>query len=101
MIEVINISKTKDFGTRYGDVYIGRAFGKWQASIWQNLYPIRVGQDRDKVLQLYEEDLHKKLRSGDFSIESLRVAKRLGCWCKPLPCHGDILKRLIEESLKC
>ena len=23
--------------------------------------------------------------------------KRLGCWCKPAPCHGDVLVELIEE----
>jgi len=22
--------------------------------------------------------------------------KRLGCWCAPLPCHGDILRELCE-----
>ena len=21
----------------------------------------------------------------------------LVCWCSPLPCHGDVLKELIEE----
>ncbi len=25
------------------------------------------------------------------------VGKRLGCWCAPSPCHGDVLVRLIEE----
>jgi len=24
--------------------------------------------------------------------------KRLGCWCKPLPCHGDILVGLAERT---
>lgn len=23
--------------------------------------------------------------------------KRLGCFCKPAPCHGDVLHRLAEE----
>ena len=23
--------------------------------------------------------------------------KILGCWCKPKPCHGDILVKLVEE----
>jgi hypothetical protein len=28
--------------------------------------------------------------------------KRLGCWCKPLECHGDVLVSLIDKSdLEC
>ena len=24
--------------------------------------------------------------------------KKLGCWCKPLPCHGDVIIDLIKEQ---
>ena len=24
--------------------------------------------------------------------------KRLGCWCKPLPCHGDVLAELADAD---
>jgi predicted RNA methylase len=27
------------------------------------------------------------------------VGKRLGCHCKPLPCHGDVLIKLLEELI--
>ena len=23
--------------------------------------------------------------------------KRLGCWCKPDPCHGDAIVRVLED----
>jgi hypothetical protein len=26
--------------------------------------------------------------------------KTLGCWCRPLPCHGDVLVELIEKGEK-
>jgi hypothetical protein len=26
--------------------------------------------------------------------------KVLGCWCKPLDCHGDILKAVAEETIE-
>lgn len=26
--------------------------------------------------------------------------KTLGCWCKPLPCHGDILSELVRLHCK-
>ncbi len=24
--------------------------------------------------------------------------KRLGCWCKPKPCHGDVIARLADAG---
>ena len=30
-------------------------------------------------------------------IEELR-GKNLGCWCKPLACHGDVLVELLNET---
>jgi len=23
----------------------------------------------------------------------------LVCWCKPLACHGDVIKRMVEDKL--
>lgn len=97
MIEVVNISKTKDFGQKKGDVYIGRSFGPWPVSPWQNVFKITATQSRERVLQLYEQSLNMKLESGELRIESLQGVVRLGCWCKPEACHGDILKRKVEE----
>jgi len=100
MIEVVNINKARDFGTKEGDVYIGRAFGPWEASIWQNLYKITATRSREQSLQIYKQTLIMKLESGELLIESLHDAKRLGCWCKPEACHGDILKCLVEEKFR-
>jgi len=25
------------------------------------------------------------------------IGKRLGCYCKPLLCHGDVLAKLLQE----
>ena len=30
----------------------------------------------------------------------LLVGKTLGCWCKPNPCHGDVLVKLVQEHLE-
>jgi hypothetical protein len=30
----------------------------------------------------------------------LLVGKTLGCWCKPNPCHGDVLVKLVREYLE-
>lgn len=76
------------------DVYIGRP------GIWGN--PFRSGVDgtREEVIQMYKtwimysseaEDLRKQLHS--------LKGKRLGCWCKPKSCHGDVLVEIIESSI--
>jgi len=71
------------------DVYIGRG------SIWGN--PFRIGPDgtREEVIQKYTAWVLKqpKLLS---ELPKLK-GKVLGCWCKPLACHGDVLVELVER----
>ncbi len=90
---VINIKSNEPF-----DVYIGRR--QWRgkevfpASPWANYFPVkRYG--RDEAIRRYEE----KIRRSPALLERLPEleGKTLGCWCKPAPCHGDVLLRLIEE----
>lgn len=78
------------------DVYIGRP------SIWGNPYShlIRARstnkvKDRAEAISKYEE----YLRSNKELLARLPElsGKILGCWCKPLPCHGDVLLRVLAE----
>jgi hypothetical protein len=78
------------------DVYIGRAMPRWTASPFGN--PFRVTGDLSRVAAIaqYREWL---LQQPDLleQLEELR-GKRLGCWCKPLACHGDVLVELLEGA---
>jgi hypothetical protein len=38
--------------------------------------------------------IKKKLKTGELDLKG----KVLGCWCKPMPCHGDILLQLLKEN---
>ena len=74
------------------DVYIGRG------SKWGN--PFKIGEDgtREEVIEKYRGYLWDMIQNGDITrsdLMSLR-GKRLGCFCKPLPCHGDILIKAVE-----
>lgn len=71
------------------DVYIGRP------SKWGN--PFSVGKDgtREEVIGKYREWVVTQPHLMD-SLESLR-GKVLGCWCKPLACHGDVLVELLRK----
>lgn len=75
------------------DVYIGRP------SVWGN--PFVIGRDggRDGVIAKYEEWI--KFTNTDLlkRLPELR-GKKLGCWCKPNACHGDVLAALADKEPK-
>lgn len=89
---VVNI-RTADY-----DIYIGRA-GKGQDGYFGNPFRIQQGQTRGSTLEKYEEYFYKRLVDDpEFKqkIHELK-GKTLGCFCKPHPCHGDIIKRYLDR----
>jgi len=72
------------------DIYIGRG------SKWGN--PYRIGKDgtREDVIAQYRERMnyHPELRDA---LPELK-GKVLGCFCKPLPCHGDVLAEMVDRA---
>jgi hypothetical protein len=70
------------------DIYIGRG------SIWGN--PFIIGKDgtREEVIQKYESYI--KSRPDLLKQLPKLKGKRLGCFCKPKTCHGDILVKLLQ-----
>lgn len=101
-IEVVNVRTCKDFGTRPGDVYIGRRNDRcgFKESPWANPYTITQETNRDTVIALYKIYIEGHLASGRLSLESLKDAKRLGCWCKPKRCHGDVIVELLGKEVR-
>lgn len=73
-------------------IYIGRG------SYYGNPFEIGVHGNREKVLALYEQYLDKNPRIMEKAKRELS-GKNLLCYCKPLPCHGDILIRRINEKV--
>lgn len=71
------------------DVYIGRP------SKWGN--PFTLGRDgtREEVIMKY----HRWILDQPGLLKDVHelIGKRLGCFCAPLPCHGDVLLGLAEE----
>lgn len=70
------------------DVYIGRG------SKWGNPFVIGQDGDRNTVIEKYREWILTQPQIND--LEELR-GKRLGCFCKPNRCHGDILVELLND----
>lgn len=94
MVEVVNIRNCSPVWGQPGDVRIDRA------TKWGNPFPLTSESRRDEVCNLYESYMTLLLQSGGRNINELIHAKRLGCWCKPKRCHGDFLKKCIEDELK-
>jgi len=76
------------------DIYIGRP-SKWGNPFThikdQNTLAKYLVSTRKEAIDSYRQ----WILNGEGSyllkdIEELR-GKTLGCWCKPLPCHGDVL----------
>lgn len=72
------------------DVYIGRP------SKWGNRFIIGKHGDRGGVVAKYREWIRQQpdLLSH---LADLR-GKRLGCYCKPEPCHGDVLAEMADKT---
>jgi hypothetical protein len=84
MANVVNVNH----GEAY-DIYIGRP------SKWGNPFVIGKDGDRTAVIEKYRRFLlgNKTLLAA---LPELRD-KRLGCFCKPLACHGDVLAETLEK----
>ncbi len=82
------------------DVYIGREVPEHglSASKWGNPFVLEDDGDaeRDRSISAYREWVTKQPELMA-SLDELR-GQRLGCWCAPKRCHGDVLVELIEAS---
>lgn len=89
---VVNCQKS------FFDVHIGRG------SIFGNPHPIGWCSkcsdihDRAQCISKFREHFREKLNDPNFraKVESLR-GLRLGCFCKPQACHGDVILEYLEK----
>lgn len=96
---VVNIKETKDY-----DVFIGRS--GWDIPInknghdgyFGNPFHLKPNEPRGSTLRKYKEYFHSALEiDPEFKarVEELR-GKKLGCFCKPNKCHGDIIANYLN-----
>jgi len=89
------------------DIYIGR--GKNGA----NICTTRIGEygwlgnpfkltdySREESIQKYKIVFLEMIEHREGFREAVLdlKGKKLGCWCKPKACHGDVIKNWIEEQ---
>lgn len=75
------------------DEYIGRG------SIFGNPYEIGRDGTREQVIERYRTWFGFMVRDPIFlSAVQLLRNKKLGCFCKPLLCHGDVIKEFLDKT---
>lgn len=83
---------------RKGVVFIdGERFPKID-SLWANPFKVPDETEKGSLIDRYEVYIRKKIIDENLQDEVRKLkGKTLGCWCKPSPCHGDVLLKIIDE----
>lgn len=101
MTEVVNMR------TDAYDVYIGRA-GRGHSGYFGN--PVRSGEvcpvcdeihrAPGRTLPCFTRYFESRVAQDEtFRLRVLALyGKKLGCFCKPKPCHGDIIARWVNDN---
>jgi hypothetical protein len=84
MTRIVNIRATG----RY-DVFVGRP------SKWGNPFLISDRTTREQAIEKYETYIRRRPDLLDDLPEL--VGKVLECYCAPLPCHAEVLVKLLKE----
>jgi hypothetical protein len=81
---LVNIKNNEPY-----DVYIGRP------SCWGNPYEIGKDGNRMEVIAKYKKWI---LQQPKLLVRLPELkGKVLGCFCSPLPCHGEVLLDLLKK----
>lgn len=72
-----------------------------ESGCFGNPYPVKI-HGRKLCLELYRIYFHKRIaEDADFKAAVINLrGKRLGCFCKPDSCHGDIIKEWLDKEFK-
>lgn len=86
MCQVVNKNKSEF------DVLITRG------TIWGN----RFAGNREEVIEKFRHQLKIDIQNGRITVAMLAKldGKRLGCVCKPKPCHGDVIAEFVAWAVK-
>ena len=90
MVEVVSKRSGSKYVYQEGDVLIDRT------TDYGNPFHLYSESRRVSVIERFREYVVKHPET----IERLRKENpvRLVCWCKPLPCHGDVLAELLNDQ---
>jgi len=62
---------------------------------WGNPFIIGLHGTREEVIEKYRQWIMTQPKL--LAQLPMLKGKRLGCVCAPLPCHGDVLKEMVDD----
>jgi hypothetical protein len=70
-----------------------------RTTIFGNPFKIGDGIDRKTSIKMYKEYFYWRISHDTKFARLVRSleGKKLGCWCAPAPCHGDVIVEYFEE----
>ena len=83
------------------DIYIGRPgmFGNvHKVAPFHCVYCCGMVHSREEAIAAYRQYFLDRVAADEFFRQEVLKLKglRLGCYCKPLPCHGDVIVEWLE-----
>ena len=70
-------------------------------TLFGNQFHINDDMSREEVIQAYRSYFyHRLILDWYFKRELMKLKGQiLGCWCKPLPCHGDVIAEYLNKKV--
>jgi hypothetical protein len=92
--------KTQVVNIRYFacDVYIGRA-GHGKDGYFGNPFRLEATEKRGATIERYKKYFENRMKTDpEFAsrVHELK-GKKLGCFCKPHACHGDVIAEYLNS----
>jgi len=102
-IEVVNVTNDGWAGV----FYVGRGEPR---SYLANQFRISLKHSRADVIMLYSEWLTDQIKIRNWNVinELLKICDayrqgvdvKLGCWCAPSACHGDVIRQCVIQWVR-
>jgi hypothetical protein len=81
------------------DVYIGR-HGKGKDGYFGNPFKLKPHESGGSTIERFRKYFYDRLKADhEFKnrVHELK-GKKLGCFCKPSPCHGDVIAEYLNRA---
>lgn len=92
MTTLVNLRKKKGLPKQKCSVYIGRGTIFGNRHTYGYCKVCNRLHDRKESIDEYKKEFYNRLTDESFRDSVLSIkGEILGCWCKPLQCHGDII----------
>ncbi len=80
------------------DVYIGRS-APGKDGYFSNPYKLFDESERGEVIEKYRKYFYERLKVDSYFRQAVIAlkGKRLGCYCFPQSCHGDVIAEYLNN----